>query len=309
MRKIECFKIRILESNIDNVWHIEYQKPILNILCNHHLFSFNPIVIVADPFLFAYKDRLYLFYEMKRNYSFGVICMTYTEDLLHWSKPSVVLKENFHLSYPFVFEDNGSIFMIPETSAVGDICLYKADDDNLTHFSLYKTLVHRESTDKGNGYADSSVYKKDGLFYLFSSIERNGENIQYLFTSDKITGPYCKHPSSPICSGQKYGRCGGSVLKDVNGSLYRIAQDCEKRYGDNVHLFQIDVMSVSDYKEHLFISNIIPKYLDFYKEGGHQYNYALFKGKYIVATDAKEYNIYPVCRFFHKIGLMLKIIK
>ena len=126
MRKIECFKIRILEDNGDHIWEIGHQRPIHDIVCDHFSSSLNPVTIVADPFLFVYQDKLFLFYEKKRNYSPGVICMTCTEDLTHWSNSVVVLEEHFHLSYPYVFEEKGNVYMIPETSAVGDIRLYKA---------------------------------------------------------------------------------------------------------------------------------------------------------------------------------------
>ena len=87
--------------------------------------------------------------------------MTCTDDLSHWSDPVVVLEENFHLSYPYVFEESGNVYMIPETSDVGDIRLYKADNNMLSSFSLNRTLIHHDVTEGETGFADSSVYKKD----------------------------------------------------------------------------------------------------------------------------------------------------
>lgn len=299
MRKIECFKIRILEDNGDHIWEIGHQRPIHDIVCDHFSSSLNPVTIVADPFLFVYQDKLFLFYEKKRNYSPGVICMTYTEDLNHWSAPVVVLKEDFHLSYPYVFEEKGNVYMIPETSAVGDIRLYKADNNMLSSFSLSRTLVHHDVAEGETGFADSSVFKKDGRYYLFSSIEQNGHNVLYLFVSDRLEGPYLPHPSSPVSESMKYGRNGGAVIEH-KGLLYRVAQDCEKRYGDDLHLFTIDELSPLAYKEHLKKESMIPRNLTYYKEGGHQYNFVRYKEKYIVATDSKEYNSFTVCRILHK---------
>lgn len=300
MRKIECFKIRILESDLTHLWDISSQKPLKDILCDKFSLSLNPVTIVADPFLFVYGDRLYLFYEMKRNYSPGVICMTSTTDLINWSESETILAENFHLSYPFVFEDNGSVYMIPETSDIGDIRLYKADNERLNHFSLYKTLIFKDVIDTEIGFADSSIYKKDGYYYLVTSIERNHTNILYLYTSDNIEGPYYEHPCSPICSSSKYGRDAGCWLEFPDGILYRVAQDCEVRYGDNVHLLEIQDLSLSGYSEKLIMPRIIPLHNPFYRNGGHQFNFVQFKNRYIVATDAKEYHYYAVCRMIHK---------
>ena len=299
MRKIECFKIRVLEDNGDHIWEIDHQRPIHDILCDHFLFKLNPIVIVADPFLFVYEDKLFLFYEMKRNYSPGVICMISTRNLKDWTNPIVVLKEEFHLSYPYVFEDGGDVYMIPETSEVGNIRLYKADNNKLSSFSICNTLIHREVTEGEIGFVDSSVFKKDGCYYLFTTIEQNGKNVLYLYFSDRLDGTYIQHPSSPICESMKYGRNGGGVINH-KGLLYRVAQDCEKRYGDNIHVLAIDELSSISYKEHLFKESIVPTKLPFHKEGGHHFNYVRYLDKYITVTDSKEYNTFLFSRIVHK---------
>ena len=42
--------------------------------------------------------------------------MVSTDDLKHWTKPiSILNDEGTHFSFPYVFEDNGSVYMIPET--------------------------------------------------------------------------------------------------------------------------------------------------------------------------------------------------
>lgn len=305
MKKIECFKIRILIADENSIWNIEQMLPIHDILCDRHPFSTNPIVIVADPFLFVHREKLFLFYEEKRNYSNGVLKMTCTTDLKTWSKPTKILKEPFHLSYPFVFEENGKIFLIPETSDIGDIRLYKATNDDLNNFTFYKTLIKKDVVETEIGYADTSIFKKDSTFFLMTSIERDGSNIMYLYTSDHIEGPYTEHPCSPVCSSAQYGRNGGCLLESADGKIYRVAQDCKYRYGDDIHLLQVDELTPKTYKEHLVKSNIIPTSIPFYQEGGHQYNIVRFKGRMIVATDAKEYNTYTIYRLWHKSKLTL----
>ena len=83
----------------------------------------------ADPFLFVKDNELYLFYELQHWDDPGCIAMIKTKDLKVWSKPQMVLKEPFHLSFPFVFEDQGVIYMIPESQEDDSIRLYCANDD------------------------------------------------------------------------------------------------------------------------------------------------------------------------------------
>ena len=299
MRKVECFKIRLSESVQDPVWDVTRQKTVHELLCDRHTLTLNPVVIVADPFLFVQGNRLFLFYEEKRNYTPGVIRMISTSDLVHWSKPTTVLKESFHLSYPFVFIEDGTVYMMPETGEVGEVRLYKADNDQLTSFSFYKTLIRRSMDDSSFGYVDSSVIRLHDKYYLITSVEEQGVNVLYLFTSSCLDGPYAPHPSSPICESRMYGRNGGCLLTH-KGVLYRVAQDCEIRYGDNVHLFEVDELNHLAYKEHLVTSNLLPTDSIFYAEGGHQLNIVKFGEKYIVATDSKEYHSYTVARMIHK---------
>ena len=74
-------------------------------------------------------NELYLFYELQHWDDPGCIAMIKTKDLKVWSKPQMVLKEPFHLSFPFVFEDQGVIYMIPESQEDDSIRLYCANDD------------------------------------------------------------------------------------------------------------------------------------------------------------------------------------
>ena len=67
--------------------------------------------------------------------------MTSTIDLKHWTKPLVVLKEKFHLSFPWVFTDAGKVYMVPETGTDGSIRVYEATDDTLTRWKLKRKLI------------------------------------------------------------------------------------------------------------------------------------------------------------------------
>jgi hypothetical protein len=47
--------------------------------------------------------------------------------MIHWSYREIVLREKFHLSYPYVFEEDGEAYMVPECGGSGGIQLYRAD--------------------------------------------------------------------------------------------------------------------------------------------------------------------------------------
>lgn len=301
--KVECFKIRLLQkqSEVDGE-DMDNWQPLKTIDCLSPYCHRNPTIIVADPFLFVHDDKLFLFYESKRMCTPGVIKMTYTTDLKQWSNPVTVLKEGFHLSYPFVFCDAGSVYMIPETGADGSIRIYKATDTGLTHWELKKKLLVQPA-DKviKMSYADSSIYKKEGVYYLMTTLQyADGVNTLELYCSDSLMGDYKAHPCSPIVRSRQVGRNAG-CLQWIDGKLYRYSQDCTRRYGDNVNVSEVVELSPVAYKERLIKENIYPPCIPFYKNGGHQFNVARFRGKTLIATDAKEYHYLLLQRIINKL--------
>lgn len=299
MNKIECFKIQIIESN--QVIDFSNFNSILQIKCSIFSGICEPTTIVADPFLFVKKDTLYLFYECKKMYHNGVISMIKTNDLVHWSKPVTVLKESCHLSYPWVFEENGHIYMVPETCILKEIRLYEGNNE-LSKFSYVKTILKdNKSYSMGFSFSDTSIYKVDKYYYLMTTINDGINNILKLYISDRLDGIYKEHPMSPICSNNKYGRNAGSLF-ELDGKLYRVAQNCENSYGDNVNILEIVDITTMRYKENIFKDNILPIDIQYYKKGGHQLNFVKFKEKNIIATDAKEYHYFILNRLLHRIG-------
>lgn len=302
MNKIECFKINIIELNDDAPMDVLSGKSIYRVQCNKIPFVLEPEVIDADPFLFVHNDRLYMFYESKTLYEPGVIRMVSTVDLKNWTDPVIVLAEPFHLSYPFVFEDDGVVYMIPESGQNHSIRLYQAEDEGLTNFRFVKDLIRRDLKTESKpsiDFCDSSILKKDGIYYLFTSDKLSDTYRLRLFYSETLNGDYIEHPKSPIVCSNKYGRCGGSIIKGSNG-LFRVAQDCQNGYGDNIHILTIEELNKESYKEHLLKKDVLPG-SGFYARGGHQLNLVNYKGRIILATDAKEYHWYIMGRIYRRL--------
>ena len=235
-----------------------------------------PLRFQADSFLFVNDDELFLFYEVQHWDDPGFIVMTKTKDLKNWS----------HLSFPYVFEDHGMVYMIPESQESDSVRLYKANHD-LTSFTFVRTLLSQKR-DSGINFSfnDSHLYQKDGRYYLFTSYQKDWMYYQELYTADDLlTGIFMKHPQSPICVNNEFGRNGGSLIK-YKGKLLRVTQDCHKDYGDNISLMEIIRLDENHYEEKLFRQNVFP-HNNIFIDGGHQLNIVRFNDKYVYATDYK----------------------
>jgi hypothetical protein len=75
---------------------------------------------VADPFLFRRNDRWFLFFEIVSQINWrGEISYASSDDGIRWTYGSLIIQEPFHMSYPYVFEWGGDIYMIPEFRIAG----------------------------------------------------------------------------------------------------------------------------------------------------------------------------------------------
>src|SRR5262249_23096780 len=87
-----------------------------------------PASFVADPFMLRTGGWWHMFFLAKDIVTrMGERGVALNRDGLHWSYNQIVLREAFHLSYPYVFEAEGDYYMIPETLGANQLRLYRAD--------------------------------------------------------------------------------------------------------------------------------------------------------------------------------------
>ena len=80
----------------------------------------------ADPLLFAHEGGRWLFCEaFDMATEKGAIAVIDLTDPKKPGAPQVVLKEDYHLSFPTVFDWNGAVWMIPETGTNHSLNLYR----------------------------------------------------------------------------------------------------------------------------------------------------------------------------------------
>lgn len=187
----------------------------------------------ADPFLFDYDGREYLFYERyDRKRKKGVIAYREITNKGSYtlSEPNVVIEEDFHMSFPYIFQRNDDIYMIPETSSVGEIRLYRATDFP-SQWVYEKTIV---SNFPG---IDTIILQNNEKFILHSSIGDSCNVENYLLECDKDFSCVRKYKIKDYS--ERGNRNAGRIVKR-NGKEYRIGQDCSgKEYGKGLIAYEI----------------------------------------------------------------------
>lgn len=196
---------------------------------------------VADPFIVRKDGKFYLFFEvMNADTRQGDLGYATSSDGLRWRYRRIILDEPFHLSYPQVFEHEGSWYMIPESGDDNTVRLYVAEEFP-EKWRYVKTLVR-------GPYRDPTVFQHNGYWWMFASYGR-GHDILRFFYAPKLTGPWREHPQSPVVEGDaNLARPAGRVIH-YGGKIYRITQDCFPAYGTSVLAFEIVRLTTTEYKE------------------------------------------------------------
>jgi hypothetical protein len=199
---------------------------------------------VADPFLLKRGTDWYLFFEVyNRRTERGEIAVATSTDGVGWTYRQVVLVEPFHLSYPYVFEWEGEVYMIPEGQKSGQIRLYRARNFPYRWDFVGPVL-------DGGTFVDPSIFRHQGLWWLY--VETNPEPRRWdtlrLFSAKELLGPWSEHPSSPVTVAPHTARPAGRVIH-VNGNPVRFAQVCEPDYGTAVRGFEVRTLTVDEYEE------------------------------------------------------------
>ena len=201
-----------------------------------------PARFVADPFLIRDDDLWYLFFEVYNNRTAqGDLAVATSGSLRGWDYGGIVLDEEFHLSYPYVFEWEGHYYLIPETFETNSIRLYRADDFP-SGWSLVGTLV------EGRPYVDNSIVLHDERWWLFSSVTSN--DTLYLHSAESLLGPWSEHPESPIVAGDRHKSRPSGRITEYQGRLYRYTMDVAPPEGTHrVMAYEITELTPTRYTE------------------------------------------------------------
>jgi len=199
---------------------------------------------VADPFLARDRDTWHMFFEVYNwRANKGEIAVASSDCGDRWRYRGIVLAEDFHLSYPYVFEHDGEWWMVPETVQAREVRLYRAR-------SFPHGWTHVATLLEGDELLDSSLFRHGGRWWLLAAARtRRDDDTLRLYHAARLDGPWREHPQSPVVAGDPArARPAGRVLV-ADDRLVRFAQDCSRAYGEAVRAFEIIELTAGRYAE------------------------------------------------------------
>ena len=231
---IKRFKNRKIDkkyNNADNTYGVGFQKTQWGKMeyRKAHFIENPPNHFLADPFVHRFKGEDYCFVEafnyLEKKAQIDVYKLI--EDKYEYL--GIALKEDFHLSFPYIFEFKENVYMIPESAKNKDIRLYKAVNFPFD-WELEEVLIDNIDA------ADSLVFHHNKKWWLFTNVDplmKGDHNFQLdIYYSDSLLkGDWIPHKQNPVILEPTFARNGGILFSEDN--IYRVGQKFGfyKKYG------------------------------------------------------------------------------
>ncbi len=204
---------------------------------------------IAHPFMVIAGSTYYMFFTAKdARTDKGGIGLAESPNGLEWKFRRTVIREPFVLAHPYVFQWRNEYYMIPEAHTETSVRLYKA-----TAFPD-KWQFEAELL-KGGTFISPTLARFKDFWWMF--VSPSGNATLRLFYARELKGPWTEHPRSPIVAKDPdIARPGGRPFV-IDGDLYRLGQDCDPTYGNQVHAFRITRITPTEYAEEMIETPLV----------------------------------------------------
>jgi len=200
----------------------------------------------ADPFPIAIDDRgVRLLVE---EYRFGSRRKLLTQ--LDVSRDGALIAARradglpLHASYPFVLRPDRSsreLLCVPETFREARVAAYEKNGNG--RWRVCAELL------TGFPAVDPTLVQHDGRWWMFCTKQGDEDQTDlHMFFADDWRGPWTPHMLNPVKSDARSSRPAGRLI-EIDGTLYRPAQNCARRYGAGITINRVVELTPTAFRE------------------------------------------------------------
>jgi len=198
---------------------------------------------IADPFGARLDGAVHILYEdFRYSTSKGQIATMDATATEPPRTPQVAIELPVPASYPYLVEDGGEIYCVPETNEARELALYRATD--------FPTGWERVATILSDVAAlDGTLFQHEGRWWL-THTDRDAGQYTHLFVwhAANLEGPWVPHALNPVKADVRSSRPAGTPFVH-EGTLYRPAQDCSRRYGGRIVINRVLRLTPTEFAE------------------------------------------------------------
>jgi len=235
--------IGVCNDNIENIIRKKTFEPQIEWLKFKGFESF-----YADPFILSVKeDEIKLLYEIYpycENY--GKIALLTLDNKFKIRENKQILDTKSHLSYPFVYRENNKTYIFPESAQNKKLSCFEFDQEK-EEMSFIKDLIDLP-------LRDSTILKYQEKYWIFGTQSDNGADYKlHIYVSENLLGKYRSLTINPIKNGLDGTRAAGNFF-EVDGVIYRPAQNCKNSYGESINIYKVNELSETAFREEPYMT-------------------------------------------------------
>lgn len=202
---------------------------------------------LADPFPLRTRQGLSIIYEdFNIDANYGNISLMNLDGNFNVTGKKVLLDTRKHMSFPFLFRENGKTYIIPESVRSNGVCCYEYNEDRQ---SLRFTGLISEMP-----LYDPALIMHNGKYWLFGSVFESRQVYKlYVFWADSLAGPYYGVKSNPVKTGLDATRAAGNFIIS-GGEIFRPSQNCANEYGESITVNRITRLDEEGFAEEPYIN-------------------------------------------------------
>ncbi len=212
----------------------------------------------ADPFVITKNDKTICYVEdYSRQAKKGCISAIEIFSNGEYKILGEIIKEEFHMSFPYIFEYENNLFMIPETSQSNSIRLYRCTDYPMK-------WEYQGDIFKDIDAADTMVFLFNNKWWLLTNTKGHYGNdhcsrLLAFYSDSPISANWTPHENNPIVFDSRIARNGG-ILFSKNGFVVRGRQKQDfNAYGASLSLSKIIQLTKNSFIEEK-ITDVNPEF-------------------------------------------------
>lgn len=240
----------------------------------------------ADPMPIWRDGNLYVFVETYDYHTrHGTIDVLTLDANFQLIDRQVVLREAWHVSYPYLIEAEGALYMLPEAHRSGRATLYRCVD-----FPTKWEVAARIDLDVVP--IDATPFRHQGLWWLaYTPATTRADKVSalHLAFAERLEGPWTPHSANPVLYDPSSARPGGTPIQGAGGEWIMPMQDCRTTYGGGIRPLRIDALSPDRFVADALAPLSIPARFAPYTAGLH----TLSAAGPITLIDAKQVRLSP----------------
>jgi hypothetical protein len=213
---------------------------------------------LADPFVLSRDGRDFCFVEDYDYQNKNGTIAVYELGKSTATRLGTALREDFDLSFPYIFEFKGELLMIPETLENQEIRVYRCVEFPM-RWEIHRILMQNVSA------AATMILEKNGKWWMFTNMDPMGGGDHYselsIFYADSpLADDWKPHALNPVVVDASRSRNAGLVAEGER--LYRISQGHgSSERGRNALINEVIVLTEETYAENC-VSEITPDFQD-----------------------------------------------